>query len=144
MAVVYLNRAILSLFADPSVQCVIPHLMALPSTAGRDKVFIRFVGDSYPTVFRGQGRSATYALTCRYGPDNSADLLALLVLLNETSPSLSDSRLLLRTHIGLTSGLDVAVAVEVEGDVSRNPLAEAPGSVDVTFTVRVVEHTFAV
>lgn len=145
MAAVQLGNAHIGLFGDTAVQVVIPHLMAMPSTAGRNKAFILFDGDDYPTAFRGQGRSGTFSLSCRYGPDEAADLLALVDLIDVTAPSMPDARLLLRTHIGLAAGLDVAVAVEVEGDLTRTPVPEgAPGTVDVSFTVRIVEHTFAV
>ncbi len=137
------GRAILSLFADPSIQVSIPHLMAMPSTASRAKSFVRFAGDAYPTAFHGEGREGTFSLSCRYGPDEAADLLALIVLLDETAPNHPDTRLLLRTHIGLAPGLDVSVAVDVEGAVNRTPLPEGVGVVDVSFVVRIVAHSFA-
>lgn len=143
MASVVLGQADIALFADPGpTRVVIPYLTSMPRTRGRDKVFVRYLGDDYPTATRGKGRSGTFALSCRFGVHEHTDLLALLTLLDETAPSAPDSRLLLRTHIGLAAGLDAAVGVEVEGDITETPLGA--GAVDVTFTVRIVQHSFEV
>lgn len=141
MASVVLGRAVLALFADPATAVVIPSLMAAPYTLGRDRTSVRFAGDEYPTGFRGEGRSRTYTLTCRYPRARYDELLALLHLVDVLAPASPDPRMFLRTHFGLAVGLDVAVAVEPTG-----PLQVTPGAAvtDVTFPVEVVQHSFAV
>lgn len=142
MASVQLSRAELSLLSDPAgTRVVIPSLVSMPISRGRDRVAVRFLGDAHPTGFHGEGRDHTYALSCRYARAQHAELLALIELLDEIAPAATDPRLLLRTHWSLAAGLDVAVAVELTGSLSVTPDAPA---VDVSFTVQVVEHTFAV
>lgn len=142
MAKVDLGRAELALFSNPaSTLVVIPSLSALTVTDGRDRVALRYLGDTFPTGHHGEGRDHRYALTCRYPRKNHDGLLALQRLLDEVAPAAADKRLLLRTHVGLAVGLDVAVAVEVDGLVTR---AWAAAVVDVSFTVQVVQHSLEV
>jgi hypothetical protein len=140
MVAVDLGRAEVALFSDPSMRVAIPHLVAMPRRRTTFGTTVLFAGDTYPTPFRGEGRTQTFDLTCRYGRDDHPDMLALLTLLDVTAPGSPDSRLLLRTHIGLVPGLDVAVGVVVF-DVAETPAGA--GVVDVTFTATVVEHSFA-
>lgn len=141
MASVQLGRAELSLWSDPGAsRVVIPSLMSMPISRGRDRTAVRFLGDDFPTGFHSEGRDHTYALSCRYPRAMHAELLALVDLLDEVAPAAVDKRLLLRTHWSLAAGLDVAVAVELTGPLSVTPDAPA---VEVSFTVQVVEHTFA-
>lgn len=142
VASVQLGKAELSLLSDPvGTRVVIGSLMSMPISRGRDRTAVRFLGDQFPTGFHGEGRDHTYALSCRYARAKHDDLLALVNLLDVLAPAAVDKRLLLRTHWSLAAGLDVAVAVEMAGPLSLTPDAAA---VDVTFTVQVVQHTFAV
>lgn len=142
MAVVTLDRADLALFSDPaSTRVVIPRLTGMPQRRGRAGTTVRFEGDTDPTAFRGEGRTRTYDLTCRYAPDEHEQMAVLLELIDEVAPAAVDHRLLLRTHVGLVARLDPAVAVEVF-DVNVTP--GGAGLFDVQFTAQVVQHTFAV
>lgn len=142
MTQVVLGRADLALLSDlAGSRVVIPRLTAMPVTRGRERMFVRFVGDEYPTAFRGEGRQSSYALTCRYARKRHAELLALRTFLHTTVPAAMDPRMLLRTHYALVAGLDEAVAVEVDGPVTETISA---AMVDVTFTVQVVQYTPAV
>lgn len=138
MARLDLGRADIALLANPSgTRVVIPSLAALSAPFSQEKAFVRFAGDRYPTAFYGEGRSASFALTCNFPRKLHTELDAFLTLLRDTAPAAADSRLLLRTHVGLAPGLNDAVAVEVDGDVV--PSWTAP-MVSVSLTVRVVEN----
>jgi hypothetical protein len=141
MAMIRLGRADLSLLSDPLDTLVqIPSLTALSPSFDRDRAFVRFLGDTFPTGFHGEGRDHRYQLSCRYARKNHAGLRALRLLLDEIAPAAVDQRLLLRTHAALAAGLDAAVAVELTGPVSEQWSAPV---VDVSFTVQVVEHSFS-
>lgn len=142
MASVVLGKADIALFADPTVRVVIPTLMAMTQRRSRARTLVTFAGDQYPTAFHGTSRSRAFDLTCRFGEHQQQTMLALLQLLDETAPSSGDTRLLLRTHVALTAGLNPAVAVELTSDITETPLGA--GAFDVLFSVQVVEHTFAV
>ncbi len=134
------GRADLALLRDPNgTRVVIPSLFAMATPWRQEKVFVRFDGDTFPTAFHGEGQETTFPLGCLYPRARHADLAALLHLLQVLAPASPDPRLLLRTHAGLAPGLNPAVAVEVDGDVT--PVWTAP-AVTVQFTVRVVEHSF--
>lgn len=138
MARLDLGRADVALLVDPDgTRVVIPYLAALSAPFGQEKAFVRFAGDRYPTAFHGEGRSASFALTCNFPRKDHAALDAFLTLLRDVAPAAPDSRLLLRTHVGLAPGLNEAVAVEVDGEVT--PTWSAP-MVSVSLTLRVVEH----
>lgn len=144
MSTVDLGRADLALFSDPvATRVVIPALTAIPARRSRAGTLVQFEGDKFPTGFRGTARSWTFDLTCRFTADQHAELLALLTLIDETAPDSPDSRLLLRTHLGLAPGLNSTVAVQVF-DVAPTPAADGPGVFDVQFTATVVNHTLAV
>lgn len=142
MASVKLGRAELSLLADRTGTSVvsIPHLVAAPYSIDRDRAFVRFAGDTYPTGFHGEGRALSFALSCLYPRALQSELRALQVLLDEVAPASPDQRLLLRTHFALAVGLNVSVAVELDGPLQITPSASTS---DAAFTVRVVEHSFA-
>lgn len=142
MASVQLGRADLGLLSDlAGTRLVIPSLMSMAPSRSRDRTLVRFFGDEFPTGFHGEGRAHVYPLTCRYPRRDHAGVLALRYLLDEIAPAAPDSRLLLRTHAGLAPGLDVAVAVQVEGAVVETWSAS---HVDVAFTVQVVQWSQAV
>lgn len=143
MASVELGRADLALFSDPgSSRVVIPTLLAMSQRRSRARAFVTFEGDEYPTTFHGTSRSRTFDLTCRYSSTQHDQMLALINLVDEVSPAAGDTRLLLRTHIGLASGLNPSVAVEVTSDITEAPIGA--GNIDLTFSVQVVAHTFEV
>lgn len=143
MASVDLGRADLALFSDPgSTRVIIPTLLAMSQRRSRAKAFVTFEGDEYPTAFHGTARSRAFDLTCRFSSEEHATMLALIDLVDEVSPSAGDTRLLLRTHIGLAPGLNPSVAVELTSEVTEAPLGA--GNVDVSFSVQVVQFSFAV
>lgn len=142
MASVSLGRADLALLADPgSTKIVIPYLIAMSVPWSQDKTFVRFVGDTHSVAFRGEGQDLTFVLSCMFARKNHDELASFLRLLQVVAPAAPDSRLLLRTHVGLAAGLNDAVAVEVDGPVT--PTWSAP-AVTVALTVRVVEYDPAV
>jgi hypothetical protein len=135
-----LNRARIGLWSDPSSQIAIPHLKGMPVTRGYAGTLVQFVGDDYSTGFRGQAKTKSYAMTCRYLKAEQAQLVALINLF-ETAHSAPDPRLLLRTHPGQVAGLNESVAVQVFDPVAT----PGDGLVwDLTFTAQVVNYTFAV
>lgn len=132
------GRADIALLSDPgATKVVIPFLSALSTPFGRDTTFVRFAGDTYPTAWHGEGRSAYFPLTCLFPRARHDQLDALLRLLRDVAPAAPDPRLLLRTHAGLVPGLNAASVVEVDGEVTPNWSA---AMVTVAFTVRVVEY----
>lgn len=137
---VVLERARIGLFSDPSTQIEIPHLTGFQATRGYDGTVVRFVGDDYPTGFRGEGKTRAYAMTARYLSAERAQMKSLLDMFDLAHGS-PDSRLLLRTHIGQIAGLDTAEAIQV---FQVQPAAQSGRFWDLNFTAQVVNHTFAV
>lgn len=141
MTAVSLGKADLALLSDAANQrVVIPHLTAASPQRTYAGTTVRFAGDAYPTAFRGEGRTRSWALTARFSRDEHATLLALLDLI-ELAANSADSRLLLRTHYGQVAGLDDATAVVVF-DVQPQP--QIGIHVDVTFTAIAVNATLGV
>jgi hypothetical protein len=138
---VVLGKADLALFSDPAGHRVsIPHLTAVTPTQSYAGTTVLFAGDTYPTPFRGPGRSKTWPLTARYARTEQDQLLALLDLI-ELAAASADSRLLLRTHYGQVAGLDDATAVVIF-DVQPQP--QIGLYVDVQFTAQAVQFTLEV
>lgn len=141
MASVILTRSDLALFSDPgNTRVVIPHLIAAPRTRNREQATVRFEGDEYDTVFRGQGRSRTYDLTCRYGQLEHGEMAQLVELLEDAHDA-PDGRLQLRTHFFDVPGLQPYEVVTVGQFTEQHLGAKAW---DVKFSATTVQHTIAV
>ncbi len=137
---VVLDRARIGLWSAPGSQLSIPHLTGMAITRAYAGTSVQFVGDTYPTGFRGESSSRSYAMTARYMNGEQAQVLALLALF-DVAHAAPDSRLILRTHFGQVPGLDGTEAVQVFG-VTPTP---AMGLYwDVAFTALVVESSIAV
>jgi hypothetical protein len=143
VALVNLGHADIALFSDPMVRVQIPYLTAAPRKISRAGTFVTFEGDAYPTAFRGTAREQSFDMAARFGPADQVSLVALIELIDETAPNSADSRLLLRTHVGSTAGIDPVVAVQVF-ELTVTPVADGPGVFDVNFTATVVAFDFAV
>lgn len=140
MASVTLAKPDLALFADPAAtRVVVPHLITATRTRRRELALVRFEGDAAPTPFRGAGASKTYEVTCRFGQDEHADMLALLDLLDLAMVA-PDGRLQLRTAWYAAGGDQYEVVVA--GDVSEAPLKGRGW--DIRFVATTVAHTLAV
>lgn len=140
MVALDLGRADVALLADPDgTRVVIPNLVSLSTPWRDDKTFVRFAGDLHDTAWRGEGRTEWFPLSAQFARAKHDRCEALLDLLKHIAPAAPDSRLLLRTHAGLAPGLNAAAAVEVDGDVT--PVWQ-PSMIVVSFTLRVVEHSF--
>ena len=144
MASVLLVKPDIALFADPGPsRVVVPHLVAAPRTRRREKVPVRFEGFDAPVSFRGEARTRSYTLTCRYVHDEHAQMKALIDLL-ESAEDAPDDRLQLRTSFFATStfaGLDLYEVV-VAGDVTETHLGGRAW--DVSFVVNTVDYTLEV
>lgn len=139
MASIVLSRADLALFSSPgTTRVVIPTLTSMSQRRSRAKAFVTFEGDEFPTVFHGTTRSREFDWTCFYSYEEHAEMLSLINLVDEIAPAASDTRLLLRSHIGLAAGLNPSVAVELMSEVVEEPLGA--GNFNIRFSVRVVNH----
>lgn len=141
MASVLLAKPDLSLFADPETRVVLPHLIAAPRTRTTEKALVRFEGYQVPHAFRGEGRSRTYDLTCRYGSDEHEQLGDLLELLT-TADDAPDGRLALRTNFWTAPGLDLYEIIAITGDVQERQAGSAAW--DIVFPVETVYGTLEV
>lgn len=137
---VTLTNAWIGLWTTPATQLSIPRLTGAPLTIGYAGTTVQFVGDDYPTGFRGQAKSKSYAMTARFMKDEQDQMLDLLNLF-DSAHAAADSRLLLRTHVGQVAGLDESVAVQVFG---ATPTPAMGLYYDVSFTAQVVQSTFGV
>ena len=137
---VVLDRARIGLWSDPSTELAIPHLLGAPATITHAGTTVQFVGDTYPTGFRGESVAKSWAMSARF---MAADRDLLLDALNlfETARTSPDSRLPLRTHYGQVPGLDECVAVQV---FDPQPTPNLGGYWDLGFTAVVVESTVVV
>lgn len=140
MVAVKLEKSDLALFSDLTRRVTIPALLSVTPTRTYEGATVRFLGDTYGTPFRGEGRARTYALSCRFASYQQQALADLLALIDDAA-TLPDSRLFLRTHFGQTGGIDDAMAVTV---LSVTPTPQAGLYVDVTLTCEAVEHSLAV
>lgn len=141
MASVVLAKPDLSLFVDPEARVVLPHLIAAPRTRTTERALVRFEGYEVPHSFRGEGRSRTYDLTCRYGADEHdqiADLLGLLAAADDGA----DGRLALRTNFWTAAGLDLYEIIAVTGDVQERQVGGTAW--DIVFPVETVYGTLEV
>ena len=141
---VTLDLARIGLWSTPSVQITIPRLTLGSSTGSITRTYAgttaQFVGDTYPTGFRGQSKGRSYALNARYMKGEQDQALALLALFDAAHVA-TDSRLLLRTHYGQVPGLDGSEAVQV---FVTNPTPGLGLYWDIAFTATVVQSTEAV
>lgn len=140
MASVVLGAADLALFSNLSNRVKIPVLMSSQPSVKYEATTVRFVGDTSPTPFRGEGTDRTWNLTARYGVDSQADMVKLLDLI-ELANNSADQRLFLRTHIAQVAGLDTATAVVVH---NVDPLPQFGRYYDVSFTAVAVQFSLAV
>lgn len=140
MASVLLPKADLALFSDLTKRTVIPFLMSSAPERSYAGVGVRFAGDAFATPFRGEGRTKSWNLTCRYIKTDQARLLELLDLI-ELAANSPDSRLFLRTHYGQVPGLNEAIAVQI---LNIQPVPQVGLYYDVSFTAQAVNFTLAV
>lgn len=136
MATTVLGRADLAMLADPTRFVIIPHLTAMDLTLGFSGSSVRFAGDTWPTAFAGEGRTATFSLTARFGKHNQGQAASLVALV-EAAASSHDPRLFLRSHWALVPGLDAACAVLIS-EVRPKPAVGL--YLDVTLTAERVQH----
>lgn len=138
MAGVVLERADLALWSDVAgTRVVIPRLQVLTPSRRYEQVLVRFEGDTDRTAFRGEGRFRSYQMTARFVEAEHSTLVALLDLFDAAHDDV-DGRLLLRTHVGVVSGLNPVEAVvvsEVSSPWSRGLVG------DVSFTAETVAYT---
>lgn len=102
----WLNR-----LPDPSDRVALRAVdLGTPHTSS--SVRVTFVGDTWPTQFRGQGQTLDMPLVVRFLPGEDADRLALLDLLERAVADVDD-RIVLRSYFGRVAGLDPARTVTI-------------------------------
>ena len=140
MAMVELGRADMMIPGDPTTRVEIPHLTGMTRRRSFDQATPHFLGDEYPTLYRGVSKTHTVPLKASYSQSRHADMLALIRLF-ETADA-GAGVIQLRTEAFQVAGLDEMSYVAVGAvEESSDPVGQLWA---VSFTATRINYSPAV
>lgn len=137
MAEIVLQRADMALISDLTRRVRIPTLIVMTPKRVKERAFVRFMGDTKRTGFRGEGEALTMSCTAHYAPGQHQDLADLQALFQAADDD-PDGRILLRSHLATAGDLNLLEAVLITD--TQETWAGA-GFVDFPFTAEAVAWT---